>query len=422
MGSSIARRWRELSGEKNWEGLLEPLDPDLRCYIIHYCERAGAMGDLFNGDTREPDASKQDFFSKACLVKGNPFKYDVTHFLYAGSNLAASSWFGYVAVATHEGTHALGRRDILVSWRGTKAGTEWLNNAHVYKTSASDIFPIAKGLGAAVHSGFHSLYTRKTSRSRNKTSARQQVLDAVRELVNRHKDEEISITVTGFSLGGALATLTAMDIVVNGYNKPTTGNPDKSCMVTAFTYGSPRIGNAKLRSVFGTLGEHLRLLRIVNKKDHVPKHPSGKILYAHFGKELIVNTSVSNYLERKKLFGFTIKRNDIGSKRKRSEDEDEDERRSKRSRKGTDPLDESEGKSSIRENPFDSHNMDVYAHGVAIKDIETNTPVNKLDHDIALVNKHSNRVKEEYNIPKSWWVGENRKKMLQLENGRWMAV
>ncbi|KAK8630301.1 hypothetical protein V6N13_079099 [Hibiscus sabdariffa] len=185
---------------------------------------------------------------------------------------------------------------------------------------ASDIFPIAKGLGAALHTGFHSLYTRKTSPSRNKTSARQQVLDAVRELVNRYKDEDISITVTGFSLGGALATLTAMDIVVNGYNKPTTGNPEKSCMVTAFTYGSLRIGNAKLRTVFGTLGEHLRLLRIINKKDHIPKHPSGKILYAHFGKELIVNTSVSNYLERKKLFGFTIKRNGVGSKRKHSED------------------------------------------------------------------------------------------------------
>ncbi|KAL4310192.1 hypothetical protein GQ457_01G049040 [Hibiscus cannabinus] len=167
-----------------------------RSPLLHHSllSKGWSHGHLFNGDTREPD-----FFSKTGLVKGNPFKY------------AGSSWFGYV----DEGTHGLGRRDILVSWRGTKAGTEWLNNANVYKTSASDIFSIAKALGAALHTGFRSLYTRKTSPSRNKTSARQQVLDAVRELVNRYKDEDISITVTGFSLGGALATLTAMDIVVN---------------------------------------------------------------------------------------------------------------------------------------------------------------------------------------------------------------
>lgn len=32
----IDKRWKLLSGEKKWEGLLDPLDSDLRSYIVHY--------------------------------------------------------------------------------------------------------------------------------------------------------------------------------------------------------------------------------------------------------------------------------------------------------------------------------------------------------------------------------------------------
>ncbi|KAK8635352.1 hypothetical protein V6N13_004093 [Hibiscus sabdariffa] len=150
------------------------------------------------------------------------------------------------------------------------------------------------------------------------------------ELVNRFKDEEISITVTGFSLGAALATLTAMDIVVHGYNKLTKGNPDKSVMVTAFMFGSPRAGNAGLARLFDILGDHLHLLLVT--------------IWTYMHMELQSKTS---------------------------------------------------GES---------------------------TPVDKLDHDLALVNKYLDRVGNEYKIPPNWWSDENRKVMVQLENGRWMVV
>ncbi|MBA0638551.1 hypothetical protein Godav_029544, partial [Gossypium davidsonii] len=39
----------ELSGEKNWEGLLHPLDLELRRYLIHYLQRDAAAADAFNG-------------------------------------------------------------------------------------------------------------------------------------------------------------------------------------------------------------------------------------------------------------------------------------------------------------------------------------------------------------------------------------
>ncbi|KAK4858300.1 hypothetical protein QYF36_014140 [Acer negundo] len=47
----VAEKWRELSGENNWVGLLDPLDIDLRRYIIHYGERTAAVGDAYTDET-----------------------------------------------------------------------------------------------------------------------------------------------------------------------------------------------------------------------------------------------------------------------------------------------------------------------------------------------------------------------------------
>ncbi|KAE8673610.1 hypothetical protein F3Y22_tig00111779pilonHSYRG00203 [Hibiscus syriacus] len=407
MVCSVVTGWKKLSGEKKWEGLLQPLNPDLRPYLIHNAQSAGAAGDLFNCKTHESDATEQDFFSKACLP----------------------SWFGYVAVATDEGKHVLGRRDILIAWRGTATSWEWLNDfVFIIQRDASDLFPTAREHKATVHWGFHSLYTGTRSDSpHTKTSARQQVLDAVKELVNKYKDEETSITVTGFSLGAALATLTAMDIVANGYNKPTQGDP---VMVTAFAYGGPRVGNAGLADVFHTLGDHLHLLRIKNEKDSIPTLPPWFFSYAEFGIKLIVDTNESKYL-KKRIFGsYAVfldehELNDIGSL---DEVELEYEPKRKRVRSELSSLDEDEYEPKRRRvrgilaDDYSCHNMDVYAHGVAIKDVDKNIPADKLDYDIALVNKYLDRVKNEYKIPPNWWVGDNRKKMFQLQNGRWVVI
>ncbi|KAK9017660.1 hypothetical protein V6N11_000668 [Hibiscus sabdariffa] len=428
MGSSISTPWRKLSGEKNWEGLLQPLDHDLRKYLIHYAQMTGAVGDLFNSETDEPDATKEDFFSKACLVKGNPYEYEVTRFIYAGTDFVEPSWFAYVVVATDEGKRALGRRDVLVAWRGTSAIKEWLNDFNfIIQRNASDIFPTAKQHDANVHRGFHDLYTgTRPDSPRTKTSAREQVLDAVKELVNKYEDEELSITVTGFSLGAALATLTAMDIVANGYNKPTAGrHPDKSFMVTAITFGGPRVGNIGLANLFDSLRDHLHLLRVKNNSDSVPTLPPDwlHLPYTDFGIKLNVDTYNSNYLKWKGPFGsyaaFPYKHED-------ELNGDECEPNRKRSRRGIDSLDEVEPKIKPVTRGFitglySCHNMDVYAHGVAIKDIGEKTPVEKLDHDLALVNKYLDRVSDEYSIPSDWWAGDNRKRLVQLDNGRWKA-
>ncbi|KAA3471624.1 phospholipase A1-II 1-like [Gossypium australe] len=230
-------------------------------------------------------------------------------------------------MSTDEGKRGLGRRDVLVAWRGAKTGTEWFNDMKFLQQTPSDLFPIAGADNVKVHGGFLSLYTGTVPDStHSKTSAREQVLDAVKELIVNN-------------LGGALATLTAMDIIANGYKKPTTSKVP--FMVTALVVSSCR------------------------------KHRVGILT----GKVAFWQSNAVN--------------------------EDEHE---------TEQLTIIDGWLNKVDS---SHNMDVYMHGVAIENIEDTTLVSELDYDLPLVNKYLDRVKEEYRFSPDWWVGENRKKMVE---------
>ena len=91
----ISNIWKTLSGENNWEGLLKPLDIDLRRFLIRYGEFCQTTYDTFNSSKYSKYAgtsifSKKDFFSKMGLTKGNPYKYRVTKFIYATSGMRRS--------------------------------------------------------------------------------------------------------------------------------------------------------------------------------------------------------------------------------------------------------------------------------------------------------------------------------------------
>jgi hypothetical protein len=183
---SIATRWRVLSGEGEWEGLLDPLDIDLRRYIIHYGERAGAIEVVKEPQSKNyrlPRYAKGHLFSKMGLENGNPYKYVVKKYLYAAihlpSSIGKSNFLGFVAVTTDEGAKVLGRRDVLISWRATMLAHEWLIDAGILLVSASEI--LGEENDPMVHQGWISYYTNTDDQSPHNqlTSCRDQVLFSV---------------------------------------------------------------------------------------------------------------------------------------------------------------------------------------------------------------------------------------------------
>ncbi|XP_059663227.1 phospholipase A1-IIgamma [Cornus florida] len=386
MVGSVAQRWRLLSGQYNWKKLLNPLDKDLRPYIIHYGEMAQATYDTFNSDKESKYAgssrySRKNLFAMVGLTLGHPYRYTCTKYVYAMSRVGVpesfifkssskeawcqqSNWMGYVAVATDKAKVALGRRDILVAWRGTVQELEWVKDFDFPLTSAAKI--LGKEGNPQVHRGWLSIYTSDDPHTRfNKVSAREQVLTEVKRLVEQFKNEEISITITGHSLGAALGTLNAADIMANVLNKRLDMSK-KPCPVTAFLFASPHVGDFQFRNVVQSM-KNLHFLRVKNVPDIVPYYPM--FGYTDVGEELVIDTRKSNFL--KSPGNFTT-----------------------------------------------WHNLETYLHGIAGTQGPQRAFHLDVKRDIALVNKSIDGLKEEYMVPASWWCEKN-KGMVQQNDGSW---
>ncbi|KAL7242292.1 hypothetical protein ACSBR1_014789 [Camellia fascicularis] len=149
---------------------------------------------------------------------------------------------GYVAMATDEGKANLQRRDIVI------AGEERSNPWNGYLETNMTLRWV----------GYGTLSTTQTIHDHHSPRL---VLGEVRRLAEEYKDEKISITVVGHSLGGVMATLNAVDIAANELNNPRN-RQNKACPVTAFVFGSPRIGDSSFKEVFSGLknSEYLKCL------------------------------------------------------------------------------------------------------------------------------------------------------------------
>ncbi|GLJ43071.1 hypothetical protein SUGI_0894000 [Cryptomeria japonica] len=181
------------------------------------------------------------------------------------------AWIGYIVVCTDpDEIKRLGRRDIVVAWRGTQTPFEWMQNLRDIlvpimaskATTCSNIQTISNP-NARIEKGFLSCYT---STDEDFVRCR---LSEITRLVKEFKEQEedLSISFTGHSLGAELATLSAYDIkqiMVNEYG--VTFIP-----IIVFSFTSPHVGSLSFAHHMEEIG--VKVLRAINHKDLVPKIP-----------------------------------------------------------------------------------------------------------------------------------------------------
>jgi phospholipase A1 len=270
----LGDKWREYQGISNWEGLLDPLDDNLRSEILRYGKFVEATYNSFDFDPSSPSYAnslftRSSFFERAGIPDTG---YRLKKYLRATSGIqlprwiekapswvaTQSSWIGYVAVCQDKDEIArLGRRDVVIAYRGTATCLEWLENLRATLTHLPSNSSV--GCGPMVESGFLSLYTSGTAGS---PSLQDMVRGEISRILQSYGDEPLSLTITGHSLGAALATLTAYDIKTTFKRAP---------LVTVISFGGPRVGNRSFRLQVEKQGT--KVLRIVNSDDLITKVP-----------------------------------------------------------------------------------------------------------------------------------------------------
>jgi len=143
---------------------------------------------------------------------------------------------------------------LYVVFRGTLGNAEKITNFMAGKQDA--VFDDLKGGG--VHRGFHQCYA----------SVRESIMD----FLEANASHEKTIRLAGYSLGGALATLAAMDIA-------TSWIPHRRLEV--FTFASPRVASRKWARHYDS--QRIATWRIANRKDPVTKVPFKFLGYRHVG-------------------------------------------------------------------------------------------------------------------------------------------
>ncbi|KAI3845003.1 hypothetical protein MKX03_014708 [Papaver bracteatum] len=408
-------KWEELLGSNQWEGLLNPLDLNLRKLILRCGDFCQGTYDSFDSDQNSKYCGSSRFGKKAFFRKvankSAEDDYIVDSFLYATSKIAVpkaflsfsfsedawsreSNWIGYIAVSSDEASERLGRREIYVAWRGTIRKLEWVNVLVAKPTSLKPLLKPAdteatshgqkhhwyKSLlgkkdgndddsedddddNPKVMKGWLAIYNSSNPKSQfTKLSARSQILIKINALVNRYKDEGVSVVLTGHSLGASLAILSAFDLIEKGLS---------DVPVTAIVFGSPQVGNKAFNKRLGTF-PNLRILHVKNQLDLITHYPSKYLGYVHTGVELEIDTRKSKSLKDSK-------------------------------------------------NPSDWHNLQAILHIVAGWNGKEGEFELKVKRSIALVNKYCAFLKDETLVPGKWWV-EKHKRMVLNEDGDWVMA
>lgn len=185
------------------------------------------------------------------------------------------------------------RKRLVVAFRGTEQ-IRW-------KDLRTDLMMVPAGLNPEriggdfkeeiqVHSGFLSAYD----------SVRTRIISLIKTAIGFQDDgtDEVSkwhVYVTGHSLGGALATLLALELSSSQLAKRG------AISVTMYNFGSPRVGNKKFAQVYNEKVKDS--WRVVNHRDIIPSVPR-LMGYCHVAHPIYLAAGdVENALENMELLG-----------------------------------------------------------------------------------------------------------------------
>ena len=151
---------------------------------------------------------------------------------------------------------AMNSGDVVVAIRGTEGVHEWIHDAQFLPTRC----PFNPGIGHT-EDGFTTMYNSMRVGTDDSALSVAQALPKL-----PFKRQVKSLTICGHSLGGALATLLALDVAIN------TVNPrDFNVPLTVYTYASPRTGDDSFVALYNHAVPNT--FRIANRVDLVPKLP-----------------------------------------------------------------------------------------------------------------------------------------------------
>lgn len=141
--------------------------------------------------------------------------------------------------------------DVTIAIRGTEGTLEWIHDAEFLSVPC----PFLTGAGHT-EDGFTAMYE---SLRTGVASSSPTVVNALPNLP--FPSPVSSVTICGHSLGGALATLLALDVAANTVFKDPT----------AYTFGSPRTGDSLFASTYDQVVKNS--YRVANRLDIVPTLP-----------------------------------------------------------------------------------------------------------------------------------------------------
>ena len=146
---------------------------------------------------------------------------------------------------------------VIVAFRGTDQALDWLDNINV--------FPIERYFGK-IHRGFYQALMDIWEGE-----------DGIWEMLTKEPYYRLPFWITGHSLGGALATLAAADLIEK--DQPFYG---------VYTYGQPRCGDRFFSRIFNVEAKEL-FFRFHNNNDIVTRVPSRLAGYSHVGTSYYIS-------------------------------------------------------------------------------------------------------------------------------------